>query len=223
MAVPITSYTVTPYVGAWSRPRTSFSSSATSHVVVGLTNGTAYTFTVAATNAVGHELPRRPSHRGDAVAPTLSIVNGGAKAGRAQVGDQIIVTFSPAPSPSSFCAAWSATSYPDLVDPNVVVTGTQSSSGDDTVTVTDAADCNGGFHFGTIDLGQGGYFTRHHDFRRQRAGVQSGGKTIGMFDDPLGRANTLTITLGKATRRQRIRTAPVSPSTLPIPPLASRG
>jgi hypothetical protein len=40
-----------------------------------------------------------------------------------------------------------------------VVTATQPSSGDDTiVSVSDSADCNGGFHYGTVDLGQRGYF-----------------------------------------------------------------
>ena len=52
---PITSYTVTPFVG--SAPQTpvtvSGSPPATTATVPGLTNGTAYTFTVAATNAVG--------------------------------------------------------------------------------------------------------------------------------------------------------------------------
>jgi Fibronectin type III domain len=52
---PITSYTVTPYVAGVAQPPTTVSGNppATSTVVSGLTNGTAYTFTVSATNAIG--------------------------------------------------------------------------------------------------------------------------------------------------------------------------
>jgi N,N-dimethylformamidase beta subunit-like, C-terminal/Domain of unknown function (DUF4082)/Fibronectin type III domain/Bacterial Ig domain len=50
---PITGYTVTPYVGATAQPPVSVGPSATSVTVTGLTNGTAYTFKVAAANAVG--------------------------------------------------------------------------------------------------------------------------------------------------------------------------
>jgi Domain of unknown function (DUF4082)/Fibronectin type III domain len=54
-ASPITSYTVTPYVGATAQPATTVSGSppATGTTVTGLTNGTSYTFTVAAVNTDG--------------------------------------------------------------------------------------------------------------------------------------------------------------------------
>ena len=51
--VAITSYTVTPYIGATAQTPTITGSPATSAIVSGLSNGTAYTFTVAATNSVG--------------------------------------------------------------------------------------------------------------------------------------------------------------------------
>jgi hypothetical protein len=52
---PITSYTITPYIGGTAQTPTTINGSppATSTTVTGLTNGTAYTFTVTATNAVG--------------------------------------------------------------------------------------------------------------------------------------------------------------------------
>ncbi|HET7740300.1 MAG TPA: fibronectin type III domain-containing protein [Mycobacterium sp.] len=52
---PITSYTVTPYIGAAAQTPVTLTGSppATTASITGLVNGTTYTFTVAATNAVG--------------------------------------------------------------------------------------------------------------------------------------------------------------------------
>ena len=198
---PITSYTVTRYVGNIVQGRHTFASSATTRLLKGLTNGTTYTFTVLATNAVGSSAPSGPSAAVTPVPSSLNIVNGGSQAGRAQRGDQIIVTFSPVPSPSAICAAWSATSYPDLADPNVVVHGVEPLSGDDTVTVTGSADCNGKFHFGTIDLGQRGYFNAAASFGGNVAGCSSG-ITTGCSTIHWDGRNTLTITLGAANSIQ---------------------
>ena len=60
---PITSYTVTPYVGATAQPPTDRHGPARRPhaTVTGLTNGTAYTFTVSATNADRHRAGVAPS------------------------------------------------------------------------------------------------------------------------------------------------------------------
>ncbi len=52
-ASPITGYVVTPYAGATARPAQTFNSLATTQVIRSLTNGTSYTFKVAAINGGG--------------------------------------------------------------------------------------------------------------------------------------------------------------------------
>src|SRR5262249_51831755 len=50
---PVTSYTVTPYAGAVAGPSTIVGAPLTQATVTGLTNGTTYTFAVAASNKGG--------------------------------------------------------------------------------------------------------------------------------------------------------------------------
>jgi hypothetical protein len=57
----ITGYTVTPYVGSKAQTPVEVGAGASSAVVKGLTNGTSYTFTVIATNAIGSGSPSAPS------------------------------------------------------------------------------------------------------------------------------------------------------------------
>ncbi len=49
----ITSYRIVPFIGTTAQPAINTPTNATNYTVTGLTNGTAYTFTVAATNSVG--------------------------------------------------------------------------------------------------------------------------------------------------------------------------
>ncbi len=50
---PITGYVVTPYTGSTAKTPVVFNTTATTQTITGLTNGTAYTFKVAARNAIG--------------------------------------------------------------------------------------------------------------------------------------------------------------------------
>jgi hypothetical protein len=50
---PLTGYVVTPFISGVAQPAVTFTTTATSQVITGLTNGTTYTFKVAATNVVG--------------------------------------------------------------------------------------------------------------------------------------------------------------------------
>jgi hypothetical protein len=68
---PITGYTVTPYAGATAQTPVQVGAAATSTVITGLTNGTAYTFRVTASNAVGTSPPSAPS---GAVTPQATLL-----------------------------------------------------------------------------------------------------------------------------------------------------
>ena len=203
---PIISYTVTPYVGAVAQTPDTFVSTATTQTVTGLTDGTAYTFTVMATNTVGPGAPSAASSPVTPLAASLTIVNGsGGQSGRPQEGDQIIVTFSPVPNLSALCSAWSSTSYPELDDSNIVVTGTQPASGDDTLTLTDGGDCAGGLNFGTIDLGNGDTSIPVQSFGG--FSLTCGCCQHGCSSLQWNGEHTLTITLGVATTGQPTQAA----------------
>ena len=65
----ITGYVVTPYLGSVAQPAHAFNSTATTQTITGLTNGTAYTFKVASTNAAGTGPQSRASAKATAGAP----------------------------------------------------------------------------------------------------------------------------------------------------------
>ena len=70
---PVTTYTVTPYIGSAAQTPTTVTGNPapTSAVVTGLTNGTTYTFTVTASNPAG---TGPESAQSNAVTPSASIV-----------------------------------------------------------------------------------------------------------------------------------------------------
>ena len=100
----ITSYTVTPYVGSAAQTPTTVTGSppATSAEVTGLTNGTAYTFTVSATNAVGTSPASSPSNAVTPnVPPSVTSVTPASGATGIAVSVAPTATFSQAVTPST--------------------------------------------------------------------------------------------------------------------------
>jgi hypothetical protein len=83
---PITSYTITPYIGGTAQTPTTITGSppATSTTITGLTNGTAYTFTVIATNAVGSGQESSASNTVTPATAPAAPTNVSATAGNAQ-------------------------------------------------------------------------------------------------------------------------------------------
>ena len=69
---PITGYTVTPYIGAAAQTPVDVGASTTSKTITGLQNGTAYTFRVKATNAIGSSAA---SDASAAVTPEFTILD----------------------------------------------------------------------------------------------------------------------------------------------------
>ena len=179
----VTGYIVTPYFNGVAQSATSFSSAATTETVGFLLDNHAYTFTVVALNSAGSSPASAPSAALTPEAPSsLTDVDGNGVPGQIETGDKIVVVFNTPPSPSAFCSAWSASSYPTLSGSAVTVVG-QPTVGDNVIaSINDAVDCVGGFHFGSIDLGQTGYFSTIVTFS---------GSTISWNG-----INTLTITLG---------------------------
>jgi hypothetical protein len=158
-----------------------------------------------------------------AAVASLTILNGGNRAGRPEQGDQILVTFNPVPDLSALCSVWTPTSYPELDSPNVVVHGSAPLFGNDTLTVSDPADCSGGLNFGMIDLGQAGYFYLGTTAFGGPSATCGAGDTSGCSSIEWDGANTLTITLGPASFPQPTETAPSVAVYTPAPALGLPG
>lgn len=122
---PITSYTITPYVGSVAQTPTTVTGSppTTSAEIGGLSNGTTYTFTVSATNAVGTSPPSAPSN---AVTPTSNPAPAFVQA-----------TSAHAPGVTSLSVTPAANILPG--DRLVVEAGVWSSGGATAQSVTDSA------------------------------------------------------------------------------------
>ncbi len=130
-------------------------------------------------------------------APTPTAVvlqrNGGT-AGRAEQGDQVIVTYSQALKVSSLYSGWPAGG--DRSDQSITTNGvvsvavTDGGAGNDTLTVTTSS---GTFNFGTVNLGAAGYVTG--------GSMAFGGSTNGTRSSVAWNVSsrTLTITLGAKT------------------------
>jgi len=204
----ITSYTVTPYIGSVAQAPQTFASSARSQTITGLTNGTAYTFRVTATNKAGTSPASTPSAPVTPVVPSaLRIVNGPGTPGKPDQGDQVIVTYSTPPGASSFCSLWTTSSHPDLSGSNVYA-AIEAYASFDSFAVFDTA-CAGEFNFGWINLGQLGYCTGTVEFTD--ATIHWDG------------ANTLTITLGSPDGATSVVSAPSIATYNPAPALGLSG
>ena len=134
-----------------------------------------------------------------------------------------MVTFASPPHPTALCSAWTTSASHSLNGPNVVVAGTKTGA-DNTLTVTDTGDCTGGFHFGTIDLGQAGYFNGSTTFGGTNLLTCNGVLELGgcgtiAWDGH----NTLTITLGQVSTGQPTNKTPDVAVYTPDPALGVAG
>ena len=88
---PITGYRITPYIGANAQTPILTGSTATMYNVTGLTNGTAYTFRVAAINAVGTGADSTPPAAVTPVAGYTSVVfSDGFESGNTSAWDGLL-------------------------------------------------------------------------------------------------------------------------------------
>jgi hypothetical protein len=179
----VSGYIVTPFIAGVAQTPSSFLTSVTTGTVGGLTDNTPYTFTVVAINSAGDSPASSASSALTPEAPSsLTDEDGNGVPGQVETGDTITVVFNTPPPPSAFCSSWSSTSHPTLSGLAVSVVGEPTSGDNAIASVNDPVDCVGGFHFGSIDLGQTGYFNVIVTFT---------GSTISWNG-----VNTLTITLG---------------------------
>ena len=91
---PITGYVITPYIGATAQTPIAPAGTTTSYVVTGLTNNVAYTFTVAAVNAIGTGPASAASQPATPVPPGTNTPPGPPTIGTATAGNgQVSLTW----------------------------------------------------------------------------------------------------------------------------------
>lgn len=154
---------------------------------------------------------------------SLTLPNAAGAAGRADQGDTIVVVFPKPVAASALCSGWTSSSHPDLGGANVSIVALHPPSGDDQISaVQDSTDCASGFHFGTIDLGQSGFFNTTVTFGGsgpQCAGTATSGCSTIHWDG----VNTLSIALGKPSGSDHADTNPSVASFMPDPALGLPG
>jgi hypothetical protein len=127
------------------------------------------------------------------------------------------------PDLNALCSAWTSTTYPELDNPNVLVEANAPLFGDDTLTVSDPTDCSGGLNFGTIDLGQAGYFFLGTTAFGGPSATCGTGDSSGCSSLQWDGANTLTITLGQTGFVQPTQSTPSVAIYSPAPALGLPG
>jgi hypothetical protein len=132
----------------------------------------------------------------DSVAPfvtNMTLANAGnGAAGKVEKGDSITITFSEAMNVNAFCSAWSGDGSDQSITANdvAIVTLADGGASNDTMTVSTASGCSGGFHLGTINLGGTGYLGG-------ASATFSGGGGNATTINWTAATRTLTIVLGK--------------------------
>ncbi len=125
---PITSYRITPYIGSTAQTPITTGSASTTRTVTGLTNGTAYTFRVAATNAAGTGTDSTTSA---AITPTAVQTAPGAPTGvSGTAGDASVALSWTAPSSNggSAITSYRITPYIGSTAQTPITTGSTSTS-----------------------------------------------------------------------------------------------
>ena len=125
---PITSYRITPYIGTTAQTAINTGTTATTRTVTGLTNGTAYTFKVAATNAVGTGADSTASA---AITPTAAQTAPGAPTAVSGTAGDASVALSwtaPASNGGSAITSYRITPYIGTTAQTAINTGTTATT-----------------------------------------------------------------------------------------------
>ncbi len=103
-----------------------------------------------------------------------------------------------------------------------MINADQPSSGDDVISSITDTDCAGGFHFGSIDLGQRGYFNNAQTIGGPSAQC-SATTTTACTRIHWDGSHTLTITLGEPENGEPTQKNPVVAVYTPDPALGVSG